>query len=135
MARITVEDCEKFVRNRFELVVLAALRTRQLINGETPKIAPRDGEKKAVIALREIGLNSLPLNDLKEGLVNKFRSVNFMDEDDEDIDELMREDTYCPSTFVDSETATSRPALASSKTNEDVTVMANGSEQELGSDL
>ncbi|MCS6766891.1 MAG: DNA-directed RNA polymerase subunit omega [Candidatus Protistobacter heckmanni] len=52
MARITVEDCLKRITNRFELVLCAAYRARQLNQGHTPKIDARD--KPTVLALREI---------------------------------------------------------------------------------
>ena len=53
MARITVEDCLKNVKNRFELVLLAAKRARQLMHGATPKVAT-DNDKVTIVALREI---------------------------------------------------------------------------------
>ncbi|MBW2221802.1 MAG: DNA-directed RNA polymerase subunit omega [Deltaproteobacteria bacterium] len=52
MARITVEDCLEKVENRFELVVLAGKRTKQLLKGSTPLI--KSDNKEGVIALREI---------------------------------------------------------------------------------
>lgn len=103
MARITIEDCEKFVDNRFELVALAALRARQLINGDTPKIVPKEGEKRTVIALREIGEGALLLGGLHEDLVNGFRTVNFSDEDEEE--ENFEEDTYNPYLGISGEQA------------------------------
>lgn len=56
MARVTVEDCLKHVDNRFNLVLLASRRARQLANGVAP-LLPRDKErdKPTVLALREIG--------------------------------------------------------------------------------
>ena len=52
MARVTVEDCLEMVDNRFALVILAAKRTRQLLNGATPLV---DGKNKpGVMALREV---------------------------------------------------------------------------------
>ncbi len=53
MARVTVEDCLKNVKNRFELVVVAAKRARQLMHGKDPKVE-LDNDKPTVIALREI---------------------------------------------------------------------------------
>lgn len=53
MARITVEDCLPFVDNRFDLVVAASRRARQIARG-TPPLVPEDGDKPTVIALREI---------------------------------------------------------------------------------
>lgn len=53
MARVTVEDCLKNVRNRFELVIVAAKRARQIMRGGTPMV-DIDNDKPTVIALREI---------------------------------------------------------------------------------
>jgi len=53
MARITVEDCLDHVDNRFELVLLATKRTRQLTNGQESKVE-WDNDKPTVVALREI---------------------------------------------------------------------------------
>lgn len=52
MARITVEDCLDKIPNRFELVLAAAYRARQLAQGSTPKVDSRD--KLTVTALREV---------------------------------------------------------------------------------
>jgi DNA-directed RNA polymerase subunit omega len=56
MARITVEDCLENVDNRFELVLLAARRARQISQGADPMV-PEDNDKPTVIALREIADN------------------------------------------------------------------------------
>lgn len=53
MARVTVEDCLKNVKNRFELVIIASKRARQLMRGKDPKVA-WDNDKSTVVALREI---------------------------------------------------------------------------------
>ena len=52
MARITVEDCLKVVPNRFELVLAATYRARQLVQGHAPRVESRD--KATVVALREV---------------------------------------------------------------------------------
>ena len=96
MARITVEDCEKFVENRFELVILAAQRARQIFAGDKVTIEQKKDEKKPVIALREIAENSVSIDQLREMVIDKFRTVNVEEEDEEDLDELMEEDTYRP---------------------------------------
>jgi DNA-directed RNA polymerase subunit omega len=96
MARITVEDCEKFVENRFELVILAAQRARQIFAGDKVTIEQKKDEKKPVIALREIAENSVSIDQLREKVIDKFRTVNVEEEDEEDLDELMEEDTYRP---------------------------------------
>lgn len=54
MAKITVEDCLEVVPNRFELTLMAANRTRELLKGATAIIDVKVGEKPAVTALREI---------------------------------------------------------------------------------
>ena len=53
MARVTVEDCLENVDNRFDLVLLATKRARQIVNGVEPML-PRENDKETVIALREI---------------------------------------------------------------------------------
>lgn len=53
MARVTVEDCLKNVKNRFELVIISAKRARQLMHGKEPKVE-WDNDKPTVVALREI---------------------------------------------------------------------------------
>ena len=52
MARITVEDCMKTIHNRFELVLAATYRARQLVQGHSPRVESRD--KATVVALREV---------------------------------------------------------------------------------
>jgi len=54
MARITVEDCLEHVKNRFELVLLATKRARQLATTSAEPKVPRKDDKPAVLALREI---------------------------------------------------------------------------------
>lgn len=95
MARITVEDCEKVVSNRFDLVVLAAQRTRQILAGDAVTI-DADDEKKPVIALREIAARTVSVDDLKEAAINSFRSFLPSDEEEEDLDDIVEEDTYNP---------------------------------------
>ncbi|MCI0401827.1 MAG: DNA-directed RNA polymerase subunit omega [Gammaproteobacteria bacterium] len=53
MARLTVEDCLDNVTNRYDLVLLASKRARQLTTGAEP-LVPQDNDKPSVIALREI---------------------------------------------------------------------------------
>lgn len=54
MARITVEDCLKNIHNRFELVIVAAKRARQLEIGGADPVVPWENDKATVVALREI---------------------------------------------------------------------------------
>jgi DNA-directed RNA polymerase subunit omega len=98
MARITVEDCEKIVKNRFDLVILAAQRARQIFAGDRITIEEDDDkdEKKPVIALREIAEGTVSPEILKEKAIEKFRTVMEDEESDENFEELMAEDTYSP---------------------------------------
>ncbi|MFT4197886.1 MAG: DNA-directed RNA polymerase subunit omega [Pseudoxanthomonas sp.] len=59
MARITVEDCLEVVDNRFELVMMAAKRARQLANGVQATLENESGDKPTVLALREIAARSI----------------------------------------------------------------------------
>jgi len=54
MARITVEDCNKFVQNRFELILVAAQRGKELNHGAVALIDNVKKDKEAIVALREI---------------------------------------------------------------------------------
>ena len=63
MARITVEDCLKKIPNRFQMVLAAAYRARQLSHGYAPKVDAKD--KPAVVALREIASGEVGLEMLK----------------------------------------------------------------------
>jgi len=59
MARVTVEDCLEKVENRFQLVLMAAKRARQLSSGEAEAIVPWENDKAPVVALREIASGGL----------------------------------------------------------------------------
>ena len=80
MARVTVEDCVDKVPNRFELVLLASQRARQISGGAELTI-DRDRDKNPVVALREIAEVTVKPNDLEESLVNSLQRVQ-VDEDD-----------------------------------------------------
>jgi len=64
MARITVEDCLKHIPNRFQLVLAAAYRARQLSQGHAPKIDSKD--KPAVASLREIAAQKVGIEMLRK---------------------------------------------------------------------
>lgn len=88
MARVTVEDCVLRVPNRFELVMLAAQRARNLGAG-TPLTVERDDDKNPVIALREIADGTVDLRELKGGLVRGLQKVVESEEpENEDLDAL-----------------------------------------------
>lgn len=76
MARVTVEDCLKNVRNRFELVHLAAKRSRQLMRGKDPHV-PWDNDKATVVALREIAEGFTDLNQQDDIFELNFNQTSF----------------------------------------------------------
>ena len=82
MARVTVEDCVVKVPNRFELVLLAAQRAREVTSG-APLTVDRDDDKNPVIALREIADETIALGNLKDSLVRGMQKHIEMDEPEE----------------------------------------------------
>ncbi|MCH8617029.1 DNA-directed RNA polymerase subunit omega [Sphingomonas sp. SM33] len=81
MARVTVEDCVDKVSNRFDLILFAAQRARQISSGADLTI-DRDRDKNPVVALREIAEQTVKPNDLEEAIVNGLQRVR-IDEEDE----------------------------------------------------
>ncbi len=93
MARVTVEDCVVKVPNRFDLVLLASQRARDIASGSAETV-DRDNDKNPVIALREIAEGTLLLGDLQEKLVlglQKEKPQEDLSEDVEAIDALKEE--------------------------------------------
>ena len=82
MARVTVEDCVVKVPNRFELVLLAAQRAREITSG-APLSLDRDDDKNPVVALREIADETIQLDHLQEVLVRGMQKHVEMDEPEE----------------------------------------------------
>ena len=85
MARITVEDCVDKFPSRFELVLVASQRARELHSGETPTI-DKDNDKNTVIALREIADITIPIEKMKENVIEGFQKVTISDEEDENLE-------------------------------------------------
>jgi DNA-directed RNA polymerase subunit omega len=83
MARVTVEDCIDKVDNRFELVLLASHRARQISQGASITI-DRDNDKNPVVALREIADETLSPDDLKEDLIHSLQKHVEVDEPEPD---------------------------------------------------
>ena len=96
MARVTVEDCIRYVNNRFDLVLLAARRSRDIASGVALTL-PRDNDKNAVVALREIAANSVSVPHIRENIIRNFQRTPFVDEHDLHDPELLamlEHDTY-----------------------------------------
>ncbi|MCC7048042.1 MAG: DNA-directed RNA polymerase subunit omega [Alphaproteobacteria bacterium] len=91
MARVTVEDCVLKVPNRFELVMLAAQRARDVTSGAQITVE-RDRDKNPVVALREIADETIDLDTLRDGLIRGLQKHVEADEPEEDaIDTQMGE--------------------------------------------
>lgn len=78
MARVTVEDCLDHIPNRFDLVLIASKRARQLSNGKESTL-PWDNDKPTVLALREIALGTVTSEILDQ--------ITPEEQADEDLDE------------------------------------------------
>ena len=91
MARVTVEDCEDKVDNRFDLVLLAARRARQISAG-APITVDRNRDKNPVVALREIAEETILAKDLQEAVFYGLQKHVEVDEpEDDDISLLLAE--------------------------------------------
>lgn len=83
MARVTVEDCIDKVTNRFDLVLLAGQRSRQISAGEELTV-DRDNDKNPVVALREIADTTIENEELRESLIRSMQRHVEHDEPEED---------------------------------------------------
>ncbi|WP_278924139.1 MULTISPECIES: DNA-directed RNA polymerase subunit omega [Pseudophaeobacter] len=83
MARVTVEDCVDKVPNRFELVMLAAHRAREIAAGAALTVE-RDNDKNPVVSLREIAEETQRADDLRERLIENNQHQIEVDEPEED---------------------------------------------------
>ncbi len=79
MARVTVEDCVDKVSNRFDLVLFAAQRARQ-ISGGADLTVDRDRDKNPVVALREIAEETVIPEEMKEAVISTLQRVRIDDE-------------------------------------------------------
>jgi DNA-directed RNA polymerase subunit omega len=83
MARVTTEDCVDKVPNRFELVMLAAHRAREIAAGASLTV-DRDNDKNPVVALREIADETQSADDLRERLIESNQTQIEVDEPEDD---------------------------------------------------
>lgn len=79
MARITVEDCLQNVKNRFELVLLAAKRARQLMRGSAEPTVAWENDKPTVVALREIANGHTDFSDAHEATLIPHATVELQE--------------------------------------------------------
>ena len=88
MARVTVEDCVDKVPNRFELVMLAAHRAREISQG-SPLTVDRDKDKNPVVSLREIADETQAADELRERLIESNQTQIEVDEPEDDSMSLL----------------------------------------------
>src|SRR5215472_12415199 len=93
MARVTVEDCILKIPNRFELVLLAAQRARDVASG-APITLERDNDKNPVVALREIADETIGLEQVKNSLIKGMQKHVEVDEPEEDKDLELETQTW-----------------------------------------
>lgn len=95
MARVTVEDCIEKVPNRFDLILLAAQRGRDIAGGASI-LVPRDEDKNPVLALREIADADLDLDGLQASVINNLQRYR-----DRDEPELLDDDEAFETSMVE----------------------------------
>ena len=91
MARVTVEDCVQKIPNRFELVLFAAQRARNLSRGEELTL-DRDNDKNPVVALREIADETIPLEKLEQDMIKSLSRAPEPEPADEEVLDLIPTD-------------------------------------------
>ena len=115
MARVTVEDCVDKVSNRFELVMLAAQRSREVSAGSELTVE-HDNDKNPVLALREIADETIKVEHLQDGLVRSLQKFVEVDEpEDDDALELMAGATMAGEAVKDLQALMGQSASSSSK--------------------
>ena len=92
MARVTVEDCIKKIPNRFDLVIAAAQRSREISNGMPIEI-DRDNDKNPVVSLREIACDAVDGDSLHERFIRSMQK-NLINEDKNSEEELSLEEEF-----------------------------------------
>ena len=92
MARVTVEDCVKKIPNRFDLVIAAAQRSREISNGIAIEV-DRDNDKNPVVSLREIASEAVDSESLQERFIRSMQK-NLNKEDSNTEEETSLEDEF-----------------------------------------
>ena len=92
MARVTVEDCVKKIPNRFDLVIAAAQRSREISNGIEIEVE-RDNDKNPVVSLREIASEAIDAESLQERFIRSMQK-NLNIEDNNIVEESSLEEEF-----------------------------------------
>tara|TARA_B100000886_G_scaffold7041_1_gene4541 strand:- start:2850 stop:3284 length:435 start_codon:yes stop_codon:yes gene_type:complete len=92
MARVTTEDCVGLIPNRFQLVIYACRRARDIIAGSQINVEP-DNDKDTVIALREIADKKVDLQEVRDSIIKSLQKYSPVEDSDiEDIDAVPLKD-------------------------------------------
>ena len=92
MARVTTEDCVGLIPNRFQLVIYACRRARDIIAGSQVNVEP-DNDKDTVIALREIADKKVNLQEVRDSIIKSLQKYSPVEDSDiEDIDAVPLKD-------------------------------------------
>ena len=119
MARVTVEDCVKKIPNRFDLVIAAAQRSRELSNGISIEV-DRDNDKNTVISLREIASEVVDAESLQERFIRSMQR-NIIKEENNVEEEASLEEEFA---------AYLNEVKTEPNTNQDFTMNTNKSDDE-----
>ena len=103
MARVTVEDCVDKITSRFDLVLFAAHRAREMSEG-SEILVDRDNDKNAIVALREIADEKLIPSDLEESKISSLQTQIDIDEADDDYIPLVQDNTNTTSAVLSDST-------------------------------
>ena len=117
MARVTVEDCVDKITSRFDLVLLAAHRSREMAEG-AEILVDRDNDKNPIVALREIAEEKLAPKELEEAKVFSLQNHVDVDEADEDYIPLVQDNSK-PQITATSEESDQEVAVAEERMSEE----------------
>ena len=117
MARVTVEDCVKKIPNRFDLVIAAAQRSREISNGIAIEVE-RDNDKNPVVSLREIASEAVDAESLQERFIRSMQKNLNMEENNLEEEASLEEEFAAYLSEAKSETKTNEDFVFS-KTRQD----------------
>lgn len=120
MARVTVEDCVKKIPNRFDLVIAAAQRSREISNGISIEV-DRDNDKNPVVSLREIASEAVDAESLQERFIRSMQRNIIKEENNVEEEEASLEEEFA---------AYLNEVKTEPNTNQDFTLNTNKSEDE-----
>ena len=133
MARVTTEDCVESVPNRFELVIYACKRAREITSGSEIDIE-KNNDKNTVVALREIAEKKVDLNELKDSIVKDLQRYTPVEEVDiEDVDSVPLKDNASEISFdnFEKENASEKNRKKISVTESDIKKLIENNRKEM----